>query len=184
MALASIRMSQSKFDEAKGVVAKLYADMEDRDPCELNGETELTTVDPLLPPLPVRLAFSRLLLEQNMHLEALDILATVREEDSLEVEAAYLEGWTWHLRAETLLETPQRDWADMDDDDEPMNADECFAESLRALLECRKLFEEQEYPDQGIGGHLQELIAGLEKRGVRPAVHEEIDEEGEGMDME
>lgn len=34
MALASIRMSQSKFDEAKAVVQKLYTDMEGRDPCE------------------------------------------------------------------------------------------------------------------------------------------------------
>lgn len=34
MALASIRMSQSKFDEAKAVVQQLYADMEGRDPCE------------------------------------------------------------------------------------------------------------------------------------------------------
>ncbi len=34
MALASIRMSQSKFDEAKEVVLRLYRDMEGRDPCE------------------------------------------------------------------------------------------------------------------------------------------------------
>lgn len=33
MALASIRMSQSKFDEAKAVVQQLYTDMEGRDPC-------------------------------------------------------------------------------------------------------------------------------------------------------
>lgn len=136
----------------------------------------------MLPPLPVRLAFARLLLEHQMHFEALDILATAREEDSLEVEAAYLEGWTWNLRAEALQDQPKLNWADMDDDEEPMNADECFAESLRALLECRKLFQEQEYPDQGIGTHMEELIAGLLKHGVKPAVHEEV--EDDGMDME
>lgn len=134
----------------------------------------------MLPPLPVRLQFARLLLEQGLHMEALDVITTGREEDSLEVESAYLEGWTWHLRAEALLEEPSKSWADMDDDDEPMNADECFAESLRALLECAKLFTEQDYPDEGIGSHLQELITGLQKRGVKPAVHEVQDGEGEG----
>lgn len=34
MALASIRMSQSKFDEAKDVVMRVYAELEGRDPCE------------------------------------------------------------------------------------------------------------------------------------------------------
>jgi hypothetical protein len=111
------------------------------------------------------------------------VITTGREEDSLEVESAYLEGWTWHLRADALEEAPQQNWADMDDDEEPMNADECYAESLRALLEAAKLFTEQDYPDEGIGSHLQELIGGLQQRGVKPAVHAVEDEaEAEGQD--
>lgn len=35
MTLASIRMSQSKFDEAKDTVIRIYSDLEGRDPCEL-----------------------------------------------------------------------------------------------------------------------------------------------------
>jgi hypothetical protein len=50
---------------------------------------------------------------------------------------------------------------------------------MRALLESTKLFGEQEYPDEGIGAHLKELLEGLEKKGVRPAVVEE-EEVGEG----
>ncbi|CAK9779955.1 hypothetical protein CC85DRAFT_287636 [Cutaneotrichosporon oleaginosum] len=173
MTLASIRMSQSKFVEAKEVVLRLYRDMEGRDP-----------FDPMLPPLPVRLQFTRLLLEHGLHMEALDVITTGREEDSLEVESAYLEGWTWHLRADALEEAPPQNWADMDDDEEPMNADECYAESLRALLEAAKLFTEQEYPDEGIGSHLQELIQGLQKRGVKPAVHAVEDEEEEDGDVD
>lgn len=34
MALASIRMSQSKIDEAKEVVQRVYSDLEGREPCE------------------------------------------------------------------------------------------------------------------------------------------------------
>lgn len=133
----------------------------------------------MLPELPARLQFARLLLEHQLHMEALDVLSTAREEDSLEVEAAYLEGWAWFLRAEALLEDPSLlQKSRGEDDDEPLTADECFAESFRCLLECAKLFTEQEYPDEGIGGHVQELIASLEQRGVKPAVAEEKPTEG------
>ncbi|GMK57142.1 hypothetical protein CspeluHIS016_0309820 [Cutaneotrichosporon spelunceum] len=173
MSLASIRMSQSKFDEAKEVVLKIYRDMEGRDP-----------FDPMLPPLPVRLQFTRLLLEHELHMEALDVITTGREEDSLEVESAYLEGWTWHLRAQALEEAPLQNWADMDGDGEPMSADECYAEALSALLEAAKLFTEQDYPDEGIGSHLQELIGVLQNRGIKPAVHAIEDEAEDDGDVE
>lgn len=141
----------------------------------------------MLPGLPARLQFARLLLEHQLHMEALDILSTVREEDSLEVEGAYLEGWAWHLRGEALAEDPsilEREKAAADDEaDAPLSADECFSESLRCLLECAKLFAEQDYPDEGIGGHLNELLTGLKERGVQPAVQEEVDEtQGEWED--
>jgi len=120
-------------------------------------------------------------------MEALDVLSTVREEDSLQVEGAYLEGWAWHLRAEALLEDPsilakEKEAAaaagNVDEDDAPLSADECFSESLRCLLECAKLFTEQDYPDEGIGKHLNELLTGLKERGVQPAVQEEVSEGG------
>lgn len=160
------------------------------------ASTDTSPVDPLLPGLPVRLQFSRLLLEHNLQMEALDVLSTVREEDSLEVEGAYLEGWAWHLRAEALVADPtllDKEKAERgppaegedEDDDAPLSADECFSESLRCLLECAKLFGEQDYPDQGIGAHLQELLNGLQARGVQPAVAEEAAAgEGEDEDVE
>ena len=141
------------------------------------------TVDPTLPPLPTRLTLARLLLEHSQHLSALALLATAREEDSLEVESAYLEGWAWYLRAEaieadpSLLQTPMED----DDDDaglEGVTAQKCLAESMRALVECGNLFAEQDYPDEGIGAHVKELLESLEKRGVEPAVITEGDGEG------
>jgi hypothetical protein len=145
------------------------------------------------------LQFARLLLEHHLHMEVLDVLSTVREEDSLEVEGAYLEGWAWHLRAEALLADPsilEREKAEAaaaaagnpedDQPEPPLTADECFSESLRCLLECAKLFAEQDYPDQGIGGHLNELLVGLKERGVEPAVQEEVDaaEGGDDVQME
>lgn len=152
----------------------------------------LTLVDPLLPALPARLQFARLLLEHQLHMEALDVLSTVREEDSLQVEGAYLEGWAWHLRAEALLEDPsilEREKTkaigdEQEEEDAPMSADECFSESMRCLLECAKLFAEQEYPDEGIGAHAQELLNGLQERGVQPAVTEEAPEGAEEAEVD
>ena len=50
-------------------------------------------------------------------------------------------------------------------------------------MECAKLFSEQDYPDEGIGAHVAELLESLEQKGVKPAEPEEEDqagEEGEG----
>jgi len=57
---------------------------------------------------------------------------------------------------------------------------ECYEEAMRALLECARLFAEQDYPDEGIGAHVKELLEGLERKGVKPAEGEE----GEGEDGE
>ena len=136
-----------------------------------------------MPPLPTRLTLVRLLLEHSLHLPALFILATAREEDSLEVESAYLEGWTLYLRADAieadppLLKPPPEGEGEEEESAESMDAETCLAESMRALLECAQLFTEQEYPDEGIGAHLKELLDTLEERGVKPAEPEIEDEE-------
>jgi hypothetical protein len=171
-------------------------------------DTALTClVDPTLPSLPARLNLARQLLEHSLHLEALDTITTAREEDELNVEAAYLEGWAWFLRAEAVLENPSfqvavppktesrpargevemegdENQAEEDEDSGPenMSPDECFAESMRALVETAKLYSEQEYPDEGIGAHTAELLEGLEKRGVKPAILDEAEGETEGED--
>lgn len=130
-----------------------------------------------MPALPSRLTLIRLMLEHSLHLEALSLITTAREEDSLEVESAYLEGWTWYLRAEaieqdsTLLKPSSGN--EEEDGPETIPAGECFSEGMRALIECGKLFAEQDYPDEGIGSHVQELLQKLQERGVIPAIEEE-----------
>ncbi|WWC63992.1 uncharacterized protein I303_106598 [Kwoniella dejecticola CBS 10117] len=179
LSLASIRMSQSRFDDAKQVVISLYNDLEGREP-----------FDPILPALPVRLALSRLLLEHNQHLEALDIISTVREEDTLNIEGAYLEGWAFYLRAEAIKENPALLIAvpvstvvEGEEPEEPMSAEECLSESMRSLIECARLYEDQSYEDEGIGSHVAELLEELEKKGVVPAIHEEEEDEDGDVEM-
>lgn len=147
----------------------------------------------------------RLLLEHALHLEALEVLVTVREEDILNVEGAYLEGWAYDLRAEALLDgsvtvvnTPhvgkkavgsqtegvseqREDQEEQEEEEEEggperLTAPECLAEAMSSLIEAAKLFTEQDYPDEGIGAHIKELLDVLESKGVKPV----IDEEAEG----
>jgi len=113
-----------------------------------------------------------------MHIPALEILTTVREEDSLNVEGAYLEGWAFDLRAEALRENPS-ELNGEEEGFERLTADECMSESMRSLLECANLFTEQDYEDEGIGKHVAELLDELKKKGVEPAEPEEEDEEGD-----
>jgi hypothetical protein len=138
----------------------------------------IIVVDDALPALPARLLLSRLLLEHTLHIPALEILMTVREEDSLNVEGAYLEGWAFDLRAEVLRENPVEITDDIEGF-ERLTADECLSESMRSLLECANLFTEQDYEDEGIGKHVAELLEELEKKGVKPAEPEDEEEDGE-----
>ncbi|KAK4687697.1 hypothetical protein P7C73_g2426, partial [Tremellales sp. Uapishka_1] len=171
ISLASIRMSQSRFQEAKDAVMSLYEEIQGKEP-----------FDESLPPLPARLLLTRLLLEHSLHLQALDILSTVREEDSLQVEGAYLEGWALYLRAEHLAENPETKVdQDNDNNEEMMTMEECYSEAMSSLLECANYYTEQEYEDEGIGNHVKELLELLEAKGIKPvAVEEEEEEEGEG----
>ena len=134
----------------------------------------------------------RQLLEHSLHLEALSLLATAREEDSLEVESAYLEGWSWFLRAEAIeadpslvLEIEDNEAGEEETGSENMSAKECYEESMRALLECAKSFAEQDYPDDGIGGHVKELLEDLGAKGIKaPVVEDEAGENGDGVEWE
>ncbi|KAL7424035.1 hypothetical protein Q5752_001620 [Cryptotrichosporon argae] len=164
LSLASIRISQSKFDEARQIAVGLYKEVDDP--------------DSPLPSLPTRLLLVRLLLEHSLHAEALDVVGTVRDEDALELEGAYLEGWAWWLRAEALGTGASAEAvAGKPDVDEEPTVAECLSESMRALLECARLFGEQDHPDLGVGTHTEELLRALKEKGVEPAADEGGDEE-------
>jgi hypothetical protein len=180
---ASIRLSQERIEEAKGIVEAVYNEVEGKEPCTymtLAPRALLTSVavDETLPPLPVRILLVKQLLEHDLTSEALVIVSLIRSEDSLNVEGAYLEGWAWYLRAEAI-----KAGTIVPDEDEPETAEECYAESMRALLEAAKEHEAQEHEDEGIAAHLAELLDDLETKGVTPAVDEDEDEQAGDVEM-
>ena len=154
------------------VVMKLYEELEEKDACELHstklGQLQLTPLNSSrsrTPALPTRPTLVRLLLEHFQHLAALAILSTDREEDFREVKSAYLEGWAWYVRAEPMtadpaLLSPSVEHVDGEEEENStasITAEACLPESMWALIECARLFAEQDYPVEGIGSHVKEL---------------------------
>ncbi|KAJ7035086.1 hypothetical protein C8F04DRAFT_1210500 [Mycena alexandri] len=85
-ALASVRMSQERPEEAKQCLQQAWSAWKDLD-----------IDDPKLPPIPTRLALVKLFLELALFPPALLVLHGIMASDDQEVEAWYLEGWCFFL---------------------------------------------------------------------------------------
>lgn len=80
--LASIRISQIRLDDASAALSRSYKIWKD-----------LEVDDSQLPPYPLRLTFTRLLIECEMYDEAMEVLERLQEEDDQVVDLWYLGGW-------------------------------------------------------------------------------------------
>ena len=92
--LASVRMSQSRPDEAKEHLSLAWSAWKDID----------DPTDPRLPPFPTRLSLVKLFLELSLFTPALLVLNGIMASDDQEMEAWYLEGWCFFLMAEEAKE--------------------------------------------------------------------------------
>ncbi|KAG8829912.1 hypothetical protein FRC17_005802 [Serendipita sp. 399] len=159
-AMASVRMSQQRQDDAKLLVERSWAIWKD-----------FPVGDASIPPVPLRLSLTRLFLELSMHKEALIVLTGVIETDDQEVEAWYLEGWCFMLMAEDTKAQNTKveglSWRDL-------------AQDARDCLEtCVTLFEAQNHPDKEMLKHAKELMEQLTDMGIAPSrVDTEANEEG------
>ena len=110
-ALASVRMSQQRPDDAKECLEKAWSawkDLESGKSFLGHGLNVLLAYglpdDPRLPPIPTRLALVKLFLELSLYTPALLVLHDVMASDDQEVEAWYLEGWCFFLMSEQAQE--------------------------------------------------------------------------------
>jgi len=92
--LASVRMSQSRPDEAKEHLSLAWSAWKDID----------DPTDPRLPPFSTRLSLVKLFLELSLFTPALLVLNGIMASDDQEMEAWYLEGWCFCLMAEEAKE--------------------------------------------------------------------------------
>ncbi|KAF3905439.1 hypothetical protein ABW20_dc0102609 [Dactylellina cionopaga] len=177
--LASIRISQSKPDDARAALSRSLEVWKDLEPD-----------DDKIPAYPSRMSFTRLLMECEMYEEAVDVLEGLQEEDDQNVDLWYLGGWCLFLIGARLkakeatgglkvpgasadsnggqLEGEEEDWRDT------------WAAAREWLWNCEKLYKAFEWEDEGIKEHASELLGNISQElgEAKPGEQEGADEEG------
>ncbi|KAH8697534.1 TPR domain protein [Talaromyces proteolyticus] len=147
--LASVRISQLRVDEARTSLSR-----------SLNIWKDLPPEDPKVPDFPSRISLSRLLMEVQMELEALQVLERLILEDDESIEAWYLGGWCLYLMAEKEREQPTK--IDPRSSAEGRRHDSMVA-SREWLKQSLKLYVKMDYEDEKLKEHAVELIQELNK---------------------
>ncbi|KAI1304769.1 TPR domain-containing protein [Xylaria venustula] len=156
--LANVRISQSRFDDAKAALSR-----------SLELWKDLSPEDPSVPDFPSRVGLSRLLMEVEMEQEAMEVLERLVGEDDQSVEVWYLGGWGLYVMGEKQKETKaEEDWK------------ASWISSRVWLNQCLHLYKLQEYEDDRLGEHAKELLSAIGKElGEVPAGTEEDDDDND-----
>lgn len=161
--LASVRLSQQRTEDARSALKR-----------SLDAWIELDPEDAAVPDFATKISLARLLMEAELESEAMEVLHRLIQEDDESVEAWYLGGWCQHLVAE------HNNTASAADEDSAMDtgiSDQDTAAaattnqekhrralkgSRRWLKQSLKLYTQQEYEDDRLLAHAQELVASLD----------------------
>ncbi|KAI1814733.1 TPR domain-containing protein [Poronia punctata] len=161
--LANVRISQSRFDDAKAALSR-----------SLELWKDLVPEDPAVPDFPSRVALARLLMEVEMEQEAIEVLERLVGEDDQSVEVWYLGGWGLYVMGEKQKEQKaEDDWK------------ASWISSRVWLNQCLHLYALQDYEDERLGEHAKELLAAIAKElGEAPAGQMEDDDGDDWEDDE
>ncbi|RVD84344.1 uncharacterized protein DFL_006096 [Arthrobotrys flagrans] len=168
--LASIRISQSKPDDARAALAR-----------SLEVWKGLEPGDDRIPAYPFRLSFTRLLIECEMYEEAMDVLEGLQQEDDQMVDLWYIGGWCLFLIGSKLKEKEGKLQVSNGEDVEDWT--DTWAAARDWLWNCEKLYKAFEWEDEGIKEHASELLASIAKE-IGDAKPEDREAEEEGDDGE
>lgn len=168
--LASIRLSQLKYEDARSALTRSIAVWRHR--------TEPD--DPLIPDFPTRISLARLLMEAEMEEEAMNVLERLTLEDDESVEACYLGGWCLYLVAEKKKKAASADEDMSKAGEQNKEIMATYRASRSWLLNTLKLYRVLEYEDERLKEHTDELVAGLnDLLGPPPEEGKEDEEEDE-----
>jgi len=157
--LASIRISQSRFEDAKAALTRSISLWKD-----------LAPDDPIVPDYSTRISLSRLLMEAEMEDEAIEVLERLIGENDGSVEAWYLGGWCLHLLADKQKAK-----------EEIKTATSMMRASRDWLENCLKLYAVLEYEDERMKDHADELLKDLNGT-LGPTTEDDEDDEDEEDD--
>ncbi|KAL2139514.1 hypothetical protein VTI28DRAFT_5078 [Corynascus sepedonium] len=168
--VANVRISQTRTEEAQEALKR-----------SLGLWSDLAPEDPAVPPFPTRVSLVRLLIEVGMEKEAIDVTELLVAEDDRSVEVLYLGGYAKYISGEKLKNQAQSS------DAETWKAS--WRSSRKWLTQCLKVFKQEEYEDERLGEHAQELLESITgELGEAPDGEDEDtwedtdDEEWEGID--
>ncbi|KAK4245645.1 hypothetical protein C7999DRAFT_16160 [Corynascus novoguineensis] len=168
--VANVRISQTRTEEAQEALKR-----------SLGLWSDLAPEDPAVPPFPTRVSLVRLLIEVGMEKEAIDVTELLVAEDDRSVEVLYLGGYAKYISGEKLKNQAQSS------DAETWKAS--WKSSRKWLTQCLKVFKQEEYEDERLGEHAQELLESITgELGEAPDGEDEDtwedtdDEEWEGID--
>ena len=164
--VANVRISQTRTEEAKEALKR-----------SLGLWTDLPPEDPAVPPFPTRVSLVRLLIEVGMEEEAITVAERLIGEDDMSVEVWYLGGYGRYTKGEKLR---QGDSANQDDSWQPF-----WRSSRKWLKRCLTLFEAEDYEDDRLQEHAQELLESIKSElGDGPEEDDDVDEVWEDTDEE
>ncbi|OIW34989.1 hypothetical protein CONLIGDRAFT_33543 [Coniochaeta ligniaria NRRL 30616] len=165
--VANVRISQERVDEAKAALERSMAVWR-------NVESE----DVRVPAFPTRVGLARLLIEVGMEGRAVEVVERLVTEDDQSVEAWYLGGFALYNAGVKLKEKKKEpEWKS------------AWRSSRGWLAQCLLLFQKQEYEDERLGEHANELLELVRKEigddeGDEDDEGWEDDEDGEDEDDE
>ena len=160
--LASVRLSQQRTGDAQAALKR-----------SLETWLHLEPEDPAVPDFATKISLSRLLMEADMNKEAMIVLDRLIQEDDQSVEAWYLGGWCQHLLAESYKAGSPQDTSSKASNN-GSNSGSVGEESQRLALSALKgsrkwlqmslkLYAQQEYEDDRLFEHAQELVTSLDE---------------------
>ncbi|KAI1079443.1 TPR-like protein [Whalleya microplaca] len=149
--LANVRISQSRTADARAALAR-----------SMDLWRDLAPEDAGVPDFPSRVALARLLMEVGLEQEALEVLERMVGEDDESVEVWYLGGWGLYVMGEKQKadgeKAGEEDWK------------ASWISSRVWLNQSLHLYNLQEYEDEPLGEHANELLAAIaEELGEAPA---------------
>lgn len=160
--LASVRISQLRHDDARAALSR-----------SLELWKDLPPEDPNVPDFATRISLSRLLMEVEMEIEALEVLERLILEDDHSVEAWYLGGWCLYL----LAEKEQAPKSTETDDTPASKRHASLVASREWLKQSLKLYDLIQYEDVRLKEHAIELVQEMNKE-----LGEDMDDDSDAED--
>lgn len=141
--LASMRLSQSRMEEAKTALLTSISIWKDQVPGAFG-----------FPSYASRLSLVRLLLECEMMDDTLEVLQQLEHEDDEVVDLWFLFGWTYYLQGERFgdaeAEKRQESWEDARD----------------CLHKCETLYRRLNWDDEDLKNHASDLLGNISAAGI------------------